>query len=114
MTGHTHVLTHLVGRNILEKRRCLGLTQEELAEKIGIGQQSLSRMETGRMAPKFERLAIIADALDCSVENLFHTEEQNTELLTARIAAKLAGLEQRKQERVLQHLEDLVDMLRVG
>ena len=60
-------LSVIFGNNIHRKRKQLGLTQDELAEKLGIGQQSLSRMERGTMAPKFERLQdiemIITDIL---------------------------------------------------
>lgn len=64
-------LALVVGENISEKRKALGLTQAQLAESLGIGPDSLSRIEKGVVAPRFPRLAEIASLLDCSVADLF-------------------------------------------
>jgi transcriptional regulator with XRE-family HTH domain len=106
------MLTRLVGRNIYNKRKRLGLTQEELAERIGIGQQSLSRMEKGRIAPKFERLQIIADTLECPVTDLFREDDGDTSALVERIADMLQGLDARRRELVFSHVEGLVKILK--
>lgn len=66
-------LSKLIGVNIQERRKKLGLTQENLAEKIGVGQQSLSRMERGDIAPKLERLPDVAATLQCSGGGLFRS-----------------------------------------
>ena len=50
MTKAPSPLTLAVGANIQQKRKLRGLTQEKLAEMVGIGQQSLSRMEKGQLA----------------------------------------------------------------
>lgn len=47
------------------------MTQEALAETLGISQESLCRMEKGLIAPRFERLFDFARALDCSIADLF-------------------------------------------
>jgi len=112
VTSHTNLLTRLVGRNIYSKRKRLGLTQEELAERIGIGQQSLSRMENGRIAPKFERLQVIADTLNCPVTDLFREDEGDTSALVERIADMLQGLDERRQELVLNHAASLASILK--
>ncbi|MTJ93803.1 MAG: helix-turn-helix transcriptional regulator [Desulfovibrio sp.] len=48
------------------------LSQEILAEKIGITQQALARMEQGEIAPKLIKLPELAGALQCTVANLYH------------------------------------------
>lgn len=62
------------GTIIAEKRKVLGMSQELLAEYVGITQESLSRMEKGLIAPRFERLQRFADALQCSISDLFQTQ----------------------------------------
>lgn len=64
-------LAQVFATNIQRKRKLLGLTQEDLAARLGIGQQSMSRIERGVAAPKFERLTDIARELHCSVAALF-------------------------------------------
>jgi len=59
------------GAIVAERRKSLGISQEALAERIGVSQESLSRMERGFIAPRFERLQLFADALGCSIADLF-------------------------------------------
>lgn len=61
----------LLGLRIKELRRNAGLTQEELAEDIGIEANNLSRIENGKNYPSPENLGKIADALDAEVHELF-------------------------------------------
>ena len=41
---------------ILQLRKALGLSQEQLAEQVGVSRQSISKWETGQSAPELERL----------------------------------------------------------
>jgi transcriptional regulator with XRE-family HTH domain len=90
-------LAQLVGKNINFRRRQLGLTQEALAEKVGIGQESLSRMEKGSIAPKFERLQTFASALNCRVTDLFRTPDDKLEDKATAIADIIRALPSEKQ-----------------
>ena len=65
----------VVGGNISARRKLLRYTQAELAEKLNIGADSLSRIEKGVVAPRFQRLADIAAALDCSMADLFRMDK---------------------------------------
>ena len=53
-----------VKRIMLEK----GVTQDELSEKTGIAQETLSRYICGKNVPSFYKIDKIAKALDCSVD----------------------------------------------
>ena len=50
------------------------LTQKELAEQIGIKQNSYSDWETGKSEPSFENLIKLADLLEVSLDWLFGRE----------------------------------------
>ena len=47
-----------------------GMTQAELARRLGVTPQTVSQYERGRINPKFETLKRIADAMDVSVDSL--------------------------------------------
>jgi len=64
-------LAVIVGANITAKRKRMGLNQAQLAERIGIGPDSLSRIESGVTAPKFQTLEKLAQVLECPVAELF-------------------------------------------
>lgn len=69
-------LAQRLGANIAAYRRLKGWTQAQLGEKLGIGTDSLCRIERGVMAPRFQRLEDFADILGCSVADLFKTPEE--------------------------------------
>lgn len=52
-------------------RQQAGLTQIELAKRIGCSQSTLSEIETGDVDPKQTRLETIARALDVPIYSLF-------------------------------------------
>ncbi len=53
-------------------RKQLGLTQEQLAEKSGVDQTTISRLERGEIKrPRWEVVANLARALDVKPEELF-------------------------------------------
>lgn len=55
---------------VKEKRRSLGLTQNQLAVMAGLTQATVSRIENGA-APSLWAALLIAHALDAPVEDLF-------------------------------------------
>ena len=71
--------------NLQEIRKELDLTQEQVAERIGVGQGRISDIERGNIASlSVGTLARYADALDCDVRVLF--SPRNSDLPPARIA----------------------------
>lgn len=63
-------LAVLLGARIRARRQALSWTQEELAVRLGVEVNTISRMECGIRTPSLERLAQIADALQVSAAAL--------------------------------------------
>ena len=61
--------------SIRAMRQAKGLAQWQLAEMIGVKQESITQWETGKTSPRFERLVDIAKALDCTVDDLIKKED---------------------------------------
>lgn len=55
--------TYRLAVQVMERRESLGLTQIELAEKTGIDQGDISRIERGSIYPNEKTLIRLADAL---------------------------------------------------
>lgn len=53
--------------NIRELRISKKITQRQLAEKTGISQQHISKIENGEITPTYATLEKIAKALDCEI-----------------------------------------------
>ena len=62
----------LFGKRIKEIRIRRGLTQEVLAEKIGVGQRNLSKIEYGSNFVTSETLTNILSALNVEAKELFN------------------------------------------
>lgn len=59
------------GQRLQELRRAAGITQEQLADKMGVTVESVSNIERGVFGPKFENLEKIATILEAPVKALF-------------------------------------------
>lgn len=64
-------IKRLLGLKIKELRIKKGMTQEELAEKIGLVERNLSKIECGRSFVTADTLANIIDALGIKPKDLF-------------------------------------------
>lgn len=62
-----------LGQRLATLRRDRGLTQVQLAEAIGVAQQTLAHYEAGRLRLLVGALPKLADQLDVSVEELVGT-----------------------------------------
>ena len=67
-------IKRLLGARIREIRKLNKLTQEQLAEKIGIEIPSLSNIENGKNYPNSETIEKIAKGLEVEVFDLFVVE----------------------------------------
>ena len=55
---------------LIQARRALQLTQKDLAEKAGLGQAEVSKIERGRKSPTLDTYSRLAAALDLEVPRL--------------------------------------------
>ena len=72
-----------LGDRIKSKRKLLGMSQSELAEKVGISYAQVGRYETKDVQPPAKTLVAIASALQVSPDYLLHgtpEEKANHEL----------------------------------
>ena len=69
------------GRFISSKRREKGLTQKELAEKLGVTDKAVSKWETGRGMPDVSVLEDLSKELEVSVSEILNGGEVEKELL---------------------------------
>lgn len=72
---NTKILARL-GKNIKRYRIDAGLTQEELANKIGAHQTYIGKLELGMINPSTKRLFEISRALDITIPDLFDFDKK--------------------------------------
>jgi transcriptional regulator with XRE-family HTH domain len=59
-----------LGAALMDRRRALGLTQQDLAARLGVHRTALCRWEKNRIKPGRRMLARLAQALDCHSDDL--------------------------------------------
>lgn len=55
---------------IAHKRDTLGLTQLDIAKKLGVERSTVAKWETGQSFPRAELLPKLAQILDCTTDEL--------------------------------------------
>ena len=61
--------------NLVDLRKYHAMSQEELAEKIGVSRQTLSKYETGESLPDIEKCKAFADVFGITVDDLISYEK---------------------------------------
>lgn len=64
-------IKELFGKKVKELRIKNNLSQEELAEQIGIAERNLSKIECGKSFIRAEKLAKLSEILNVKLNNLF-------------------------------------------
>lgn len=67
---------HDIGLFIASKRREQNLTQEQLAEKIGVSNKTISKWETGKTMPDYSVVELLCQVLNISVSELIAGKEK--------------------------------------
>lgn len=71
-----------VGNFIMEKRKSHNMTQQQLADKLNISFQAISKWENGTTFPNIEILQDLAIVLDVSVDEILAGSERNEDGLS--------------------------------
>ena len=61
--------------SLIAQRRCMGMTQKELAQAAALTQSAVARMESKKAIPQLDTLLKVAAALDCDLRIVKKHEE---------------------------------------
>lgn len=78
-----------IGRFIAECRKDKKLTQEQLAEKLGVTSKSISRWENGKTMPDISLFEPLCDELDISINELFKAKKINDKKETNKLSIEV-------------------------
>ena len=80
------------GNSILKYRKQCNLSQEEVANKIGVTRQTISKWELNETSPNPEQLKLISKELNVSIDELLDNNIQSILVEKVSNTEKLAGL----------------------
>lgn len=104
-------LGKVVGKAIARLRLARELTQEQVAEQLGIGNEAVSRMERGTVMPTVARLVQLAVIFDCEVTELLNEVSPRRQDQAQHLHRLLANLSDTDRVLVIEVVEKLVQRL---
>lgn len=107
-------LAELVGRAIAKQRMRAGLTQEEVAERLGVGNEAVSRIERGIVIPNIVRLFDFASIFGCEATELLSEASPLPDDQASRLSRLLATLDQPDRQLLVEVLDRLSERLARG
>ena len=99
-----------IGKFILDCRKKKGLTQEALAEKLGVSSKSISRWENGNTMPDYSLLKDLCSELDISVNDLLSGERISENNYMNKCEENLVNLRKQidKRKRILKTISNII------
>ena len=104
-------LAGVVGQAIAKQRMRTGLTQEQVAERLGIGNEAVSRIERGVVIPNIARLLEFAAIFECGAAELLTEVSPRSDDQARRLYELLSLLDTADRQLVMTVVERLVGHL---
>jgi transcriptional regulator with XRE-family HTH domain len=81
-----------IGNNIVNLRKKSGLSQEELAEKVGVARQTISKWELGETSPDLKQAKELSKIFNVSLDELTDNDIKDVLVEKTSNTEKLAGI----------------------
>lgn len=93
---------NVIGVNIRNIRMNRGMTQEELAEKLGVSNQAISAYESGIRTPKMKFIIHMAEYFHLTLADIIETKPSDVEL---RLLSSFRSLTDVNKSEILDFIE---------
>ena len=64
--------------NLITLRKMKNMTQEDIANKVGVSRQSVAKWETGETVPDLDKCKILAEIFEVSLDDLANYEPEDS------------------------------------
>ena len=86
----------IFSEKLLTLRKAKGMTQEELAEKLEVSRQSISKWESGQSVPELEKIVALSTIFGVTTDSLLKSSEIDD------LSVKTEMLEKQQQQMLLR------------
>jgi len=102
-----------IGLKVQALRKSQNLTQEDLAEKVGVSWRTISNLETGRTVPKLELIYDLSRYFNIGMDELLNNRIQ-TSKTTSRLRLEQEVTESIKTfpDNLLRHIKEYMLLLK--
>ena len=86
----------IFSEKLLTLRKAKGITQEQLAEKLDVSRQSISKWESGQSIPELEKIVALSTIFDVTTDDLLKSSEIDD------LSVKTEMLEKQQQQMLVR------------
>ena len=88
------------GDNLKQIRKSKNISQEDLAERLGVSRQSVSKWETGENYPSMFNIMCLCDIFKCKINNLVHESMPEFDSLDEEIKVSVVKFKENEQKKM--------------
>jgi transcriptional regulator with XRE-family HTH domain len=109
MKGGLHMDQIKVGAFLKDLRKEKGITQEQLAEELGVSGRTISRWETGKNMPDISLLVEIAEFFDVSIPEIIKGERksENMKEETKEVVETMSDYAKAEKEQLIKSFRNM-------
>ena len=101
------------GDNLRKLRRQKRLSQEELAEKVGVSRQSVSKWETGEAYPEMNNILELCKIFQCKINDLVNDSVVDLDSLDEEIKITVVKFKKEQQKKMKGLSKAIIIMSRI-
>lgn len=102
------------GDNLKNIRKMKKISQEELAEKLGVSRQSISKWETGENYPSMTNIMCLCTIFNCKINELVHENMVDIDSLDEEIKMNVVKFKKNEQKKMKAISKGLYVAGRIG
>ena len=102
------------GENLRFLRKSKKLSQEDLADKIGVSRQSISKWECGDAYPEMNNILALCEIFNCKINSLVHEDFIDIDSLDNEIKMSVVKFKKEKQKKMKGLSKIIYILARIG
>lgn len=102
------------GDNLKKLRKSKKISQEKLAEKMGVSRQSVSKWETGEAYPEMNNILELCKIFHCHINDLVHEDMSDINSLDEEIKMRVVKFKEDKQKKMKGLSKAIYILARIG
>ena len=102
------------GENLKVIRKSKNISQEDLAENLGVSRQSVSKWETGENYPSMQNIVCLCTIFKCKMNDLVHEDFEDLDLLGEEVKMSVVKLNEKEQKKMKTASKILYVLGRIG
>ena len=98
------------GDNLRQIRKNKKMSQEQLAERVNVTRQSISKWENGESYPEMNNILELCRIFNCKLNDLVHTDMSDIASLDEEIVMKVVKFNDKKQKE-MKSLSNIIELI---